>query len=145
VYDLYSGIGTLALSVAHTAGKVTGIEGSPQAVGDAMANALLNGFPHAEFIAGDVLRTFTPEWVDRHGKPSVIMLDPPRAGTLIEIKKTILYAAPEKIIYLSCNPLSLANDLRMLTSGYRVSLIEPYDQSPHTAHLETLVFLEKEN
>jgi len=144
VYDLYSGIGTLSLSLAGRAGEVIGIEGSAYATLDAVHNARVNGFGNCSFIAGDVLETFTPEFIRIHGKPDLVILDPPRSGTLIEIKKTILESAPEKIIYLSCNPLSLSRDLKMLTQGYSVNYIQPFDQFPHTHHLETLVMLEKQ-
>lgn len=143
IYDLYCGIGTISLHLATKAMRVVGIEGSPDAVEDARANAEMNGIDNAEFICGDILRTFTPEFVQQHGKPDIIVLDPPRSGTLIEIKKTILASEPAKIIYLSCDPLSLANDLRMLTTAYTIRLLEPFDQFPHTQHLETLALLER--
>lgn len=143
VYDLYSGIGAIGLSVASDADRVIGIEGSADAVNDAGFNASVNGLGHCTFLTGDVLKTFTPDFVELHGRPGLVILDPPRSGTLIEIKKTILQAAPASIIYLSCNPLSLAYDLKMLTQGYRVSYIRPFDQFPLTHHLETLVMLER--
>lgn len=143
VYDLYCGIGTLGLSLAERAGKVIGIEGSASAVEDAVFNAGQNGFANCSFIQGDVLQTFTADFIQKHGNPDIIVLDPPRSGTLIEIKKTILAAAPAKIIYLSCDPLSLAFDLKMLCQGYQIKHIQPYDQFPHTHHLETLVILER--
>ena len=143
VVDLYSGIGTIALTIASKCRRVTGIEGSPDAVSDAVRNAGLNGITNAEFIQGDCLATFNDSFLEKYGNPDVIMLDPPRSGTLIEIKKTILKAQPRKIIYLSCNPLSLAFDLKMLTQGYHISYIQPFDQFPHTHHVETLVMLDK--
>lgn len=143
VVDLYSGIGTIALTLAPKCRKVTGIEGSPDACNDAARNAKLNGITNADFIDGDCLETFNESFLEKHGNPDVVMLDPPRSGTLIEIKKTILKAQPRKIIYLSCNPLSLAFDLKMLTQGYNISYIQPFDQFPHTHHVETLVALEK--
>lgn len=143
VYDLYSGIGTLGLSIADQASLVIGIEGSADATADARRNAELNGIGNCTFVHGDVLKTFTPTFIEQHGKPDLVILDPPRSGTLIEIKKTILLSAPGKIIYLSCDPLSLAYDLKMLTQDYRITYLQPYDQFPHTHHLETLVMLEK--
>lgn len=143
VMDLYCGIGSLSLGLARDAKRVEGIEGSEQAVEDACHNAEINGFGNCRYIQGDVLITFTREFVDEHGKPDIILLDPPRSGTLIEIKKTILYASPKKIIYLSCNPVSLAFDLKMLCQDYKITYIQPFDQFPHTHHLETLVMLEK--
>ena len=108
-----------------------------------MLNAQVNKLPNTDFICGDVLKTFTPEFVSIQGSPDIVILDPPRSGTLIEIKKTIVGAAPSKIIYVSCNPVSLAFDLTMLTNGYRVAQIQPYDMFPHTHHVETVVLLEK--
>lgn len=144
VVDLYCGIGTIALTLAAKCRKVTGIEGSPDACNDAVQNARLNGITNAEFICGDCLETFNDSFLENYGNPDVITLDPPRSGTLIEIKKAILKAQPRKIIYLSCNPLSLAFDLKMLTQGYNITYIKPFDQFPHTYHVETLVVLEKQ-
>ena len=144
VYDLYTGAGTIASYLAPHVGKAIGIEGSAEAIDDANNNVVLNHLTNTEFITGDVLETFKPEFVTQHGKPDIIVLDPPRSGTLIEIKKTIVGSAPDKIIYVSCNPVSLAFDLTMLTNGYKVTQIQPYDMFPHTHHTETVVLLEKE-
>jgi 23S rRNA (uracil1939-C5)-methyltransferase len=143
VYDLYTGIGTIALFLAPGVKHVTGIEGSPGAIEDARANANMNGIKNAEFLVGDILETFKPEFLREHGKPDLIVLDPPRSGTLIEIKKTINTSGAEKVIYLSCNPVSLAFDLKQLTEVYKVTRIQPFDMLPHTHHLETLVILER--
>jgi 23S rRNA (uracil1939-C5)-methyltransferase len=143
VYDLYSGAGTIACFIAAHVGKVIGIEGSVDAVNDAVYNAELNGISNAHFICGDVLQTFTPDFITKYGNPDTIILDPPRSGTLIEIKKTIIQAAPDKIIYVSCNPVSLAFDLTMLITNYHIIEIQPFDMFPHTHHLETLVLMEK--
>ncbi len=142
--DLYCGIGALTLSANKNRGRFIGIENSPSAIADADCNAAQNGFANTEFICGDVLETFTPKFLSDRGSPDVVILDPPRSGTLIEIKKTILAASPRKIIYLSCNPVSLAFDLKMLLENYRITYIQPFDQFPHTHHLETLVVLERE-
>jgi 23S rRNA (uracil1939-C5)-methyltransferase len=96
-----------------------------------------------DFIQGDILKTFTLDFVAKNGKPDVITLDPPRSGTLIEIKKTINSSGALKVIYLSCNPVSLAFDLKQLTEVYNVTHIQPFDMLPHTHHLETLVMLER--
>lgn len=144
VYDLYTGAGTIACFIASRAGKVIGIEGSAEAVNDATCNARINGITNAKFIRGDVLRTFNIDFILNNGKPDIIILDPPRSGTLIEIKKTIVQSSPNRIIYLSCNPVSLAFDLTMLTNGYRVVKVQPFDMFPHTHHFETLVLLEKD-
>jgi 23S rRNA (uracil1939-C5)-methyltransferase len=142
VYDLYTGIGTIALFLAPKAGHVTGIEGSDLAIEDARYNAHINGIENVKFITGDILGTFKPGFLSDYGKPDLIVLDPPRPGTLIEIKKTINGSGAKKIIYLSCNPVSLAFDLKQLTEVYHVSRIQPFDMLPHTHHLETLVLLE---
>ena len=144
VYDLYTGIGSIACYIADGAKEVIGIEGNPAAVLDAKENAKINGMAHVRFIAGDILETFTSDFVDRNPKADLIILDPPRSGTLIEIKKAILYAAPQKIIYVSCNPVSLAWDLKQLCAGgYRVTALQPFDMFPHTHHVETVCLLEK--
>jgi 23S rRNA (uracil1939-C5)-methyltransferase len=142
VFDLYTGVGAIAITLAAHAGHVTGIEGSQMAIEDARVNAALNGVENTEFIAGDVLETFNTEFLLKYGKPHLIVLDPPRSGTLIEIKKTINASGAEKVLYLSCNPVSLAFDLKQLSAVYRVTRIQPFDMLPHTPHLETLVMLE---
>jgi 23S rRNA (uracil1939-C5)-methyltransferase len=143
VYDLYSGVGTIALSLAPRAGRVIGIEGSVRAIDDANENARLNATTNVSFFAGDILETFHLPFIETHGKPDLIVLDPPRPGTLIEIKKTINASGAGKVIYLSCNPVSLAFDLKQLTEEYRVTRIQPFDMLPRTQHLETLVMMER--
>jgi len=142
IYDLYTGVGTLALFMSGSASSVIGIEGSARAIEDAAFNATLNNVANAHFLTGDILETFTPSFVASHGTPDLIVLDPPRSGTLIEIKKTINQSGAKKLIYLSCNPVSLAFDLKQLTEVYQVVQIQPFDMLPHTHHLETLVMLE---
>lgn len=143
VYDLYTGVGTIALYLARSVKKVIGIEGSAQAIDDAAENARINGIDNAEFLTGDILETFRKELLQKHGNPDIIVLDPPRSGTLIEIKKTINGSGADKVIYLSCNPVSLAFDLKQLTEVYKVTKIQPFDMLPHTHHLETLVLMIK--
>jgi 23S rRNA (uracil1939-C5)-methyltransferase len=143
VYDLYTGVGTLALYLAADAGFVTGIEGSDMAIKDARENARLNHVNNVDFICGDILETFRDDFVHTKGKPDLVLLDPPRSGTLIEIKKTILNSGAEKVIYLSCNPVSLSWDLKQLSEKYSITRIQPFDMLPQTHHLETLVLLEK--
>ena len=143
IYDLYTGVGTLAFQMASGAKWVMGIEGNPAAVLDAQHNAIINHIDNVQFLTGDVLETFTPEFIDNHPKAHLIILDPPRSGTLTEIKKTILYAAPQKIIYVSCNPVSLAWDLKQLCEGgYCVTAIQPFDMFPHTQGGEVVCLLE---
>jgi len=143
VYDLYTGIGSLAIHVANAAAAVIGIEGNASAIADAKLNAEINGIKNAKFFVGDILHTFNDEFISLNGAPDLVILDPPRFGTLIEIKKTILRATPKKIIYVSCNPVSLAFDLKQLCEKYRVTAIQPLDMFPHTQHVETIVLLER--
>jgi 23S rRNA (uracil1939-C5)-methyltransferase len=141
--DLYCGIGTITSRIADKTVKCLGIEGSAEAIRLAKASAEINNLSHLDFMCGDILETFTPQFISNHGCPDLIVLDPPRSGTLMEIKKTILMAEPEKLIYVSCNPLSLAWDLTTLLSKYRVTEIELFDMFPHTHHVETVVGMEK--
>jgi len=144
VYDLYTGIGSIACYVAAEAKQVIGIEGNRTAIEDAVENAKNNGLSNTRFLTGDILETYTPAFIDQHPKADAIILDPPRSGTLIEIEKAILYAAPSKIIYVSCNPVSLAWNLKQLCAGgYRVTAIQPFDMFPHTHHVETVCLLER--
>lgn len=143
VYDLYAGVGTISLYLAPRAARVIGIEGSAQAIKDAEENALENSIRNVTFLTGDILGTFRPSFLETHGKPDLIVLDPPRSGTLIEIKKTIINSGAEKVIYLSCNPVSLAFDLKQLSEAFHVTRIQPFDMLPQTQHLETLVMMEK--
>ena len=144
VYDLYTGVGAIACYLAKSTKEVIGIEGNPSAIADAQRNANVNKLDHTHFITGDILQTFTPQFVENHPQAHLIVLDPPRSGTLTEIKKAILYAAPQKIIYVSCNPVSLAWDLKQLCAGgYRVTALQPFDMFPHTHHVETVCLLEK--
>jgi len=143
VYDLYTGIGTLACHVASYACMVIGIEGNASAIADAQYNASANNLPNTRFLVGDILHTFKDDFIAAHGHPDVVILDPPRSGTLIEIKKTILRTAPQKVVYVSCNPVSLAFDLKQLCEGYRVTAIQPFDMFPHTHHVETVALLER--
>jgi len=141
VYDLYSGAGTITCYLAKDSGHIIGIEGSLVAVNDAIENSRINKISNISFISGDILETFNPEFIKKNGKPDLIILDPPRSGTLIEIKKAMLWAEPSKIIYVSCNPVSLAWDMKQLTEKYEISAIQPFDMFPHTHQLETVVLL----
>ena len=143
VYDLYTGVGSLACHVARDARKVLGLENNAQAITDARNNAALNGLANTQFLIADILHTLKDDFIAEMGRPDVVILDPPRSGTLIEIKKTLLRTAPQKIIYVSCNPVSLAFDLKQLCEGYRVAAIQPFDMFPHTHHVETVVALER--
>lgn len=145
VYDLYTGIGTIVsvLAAGHPDNDgFVAIEGNAKAIADARFNATLNGLSQIVFLTGDILQTFTPAFTVRYPQPSLIVLDPPRSGTLTEIKKAIIAAQPQQIIYVSCNPVSLAWDLKQLCEGgYRIDTIRPFDMFPQTQHVETVVSL----
>ena len=137
IYDLYTGVGTIALTLAQKFKntRITGIEGNPDSVKDAVRNASVNNLNRVHFLEGDILRTFTPSYTARDTNPSLVLLDPPRSGTLTEIKKTILASKPAGIIYLSCNPVSLAWDLKQLTeNGYRTAAIDRKSTRLNSSH-----------
>lgn len=145
VYDLYTGVGTIPSFLSKHGCSVLGIEGNKYAIEDAKYSAEANGFNSLRFMVGDILETFTRDFVDKHGKADIVILDPPRSGTLMEIKKAIVYAEPETVIYLSCNPVSLAWDLKFLSEFYDVKELWPYDMFPNTHHVETLALLKKKH
>ena len=141
VYDLYTGTGTIANFVARHAKKVVGIEYVPDAIEDAKINSQINGIDNTEFFAGDMKDILTPEFIKVHGRPDIIITDPPRAGMHPDVVKVILEAAPEKIVYVSCNPATQARDLALLNADYRVAQVQPVDMFPHTPHVENVVQL----
>ena len=143
VYDLYTGTGTIAQFVSSYASKVIGIEYVQEAVDDAVANCKANGIENCEFFAGDMKDMLTPDFIAAHGRPDVIILDPPRAGIHPDVAKTILEAAPDKIVYVSCNPASQARDLAILSAGYSISRVRPVDMFPQTHHVENVVLMTK--
>ena len=143
VYDLYTGTGTIAAFVARKARKVIGIEFVPEAVEDAKVNATLNGLTNIDFFAGDVKKNLTAAFMDTHGKPDIIITDPPRSGMHDDVTDTILAAAPKRIVYVSCNPATQARDLNRLSVRYRVSKVQPVDMLPHTHHVENIALLER--
>jgi 23S rRNA (uracil1939-C5)-methyltransferase len=145
VVDLYCGIGTISLHLARNAGFVTGIEGNSYAIQDAIRNAQSNEITNVQFILGDVLQTFNEEFLVKNGQPDLVVLDPPRSGTLIEVKKTIMKSHCKKIIYLSCNPVTLVRDLKMLTSQFTITGLFIFDMFPQTYHIETLVLLQRDS
>ena len=138
VYDLYTGTGTIAQFVSRGASKVIGIEYVPEAIQDARSNARLNGIENCEFYAGDMKDVLTPSFIAAHGKPDVMIVDPPRAGMHPDVVKTILDAAPERIVYVSCNPASQARDLQMMGADYEIVAVQPVDMFPHTQHVENV-------
>ncbi len=143
VYDLYTGTGTIANFVAKKARKVIGIEYVPEAIEDAKINSELNGIKNTLFYAGDMKDILTDEFIAEHGRPDVIITDPPRAGMHPDVVKTILRAAPKRIVYVSCNPATQARDLQDLDAQYKVVAIQPVDMFPHTPHVENVVMLEQ--
>ena len=143
VYDLYTGTGTIANFVARQARRVIGIEYVPEAIEDAKVNSSLNNITNTEFFAGDMKDILTDDFIAQHGRPDIIITDPPRAGMHGDVVKTILRAAPQRIVYVSCNPATQARDLSLLDEAYRVVAIQPVDMFPHTQHVENVVLLEK--
>lgn len=143
VYDLYTGTGTIANFVARHAQQVIGIEYVEDAIADAKANSKCNGIENTLFYAGDMKDILTDEFVEQHGKPDVIITDPPRAGMHPDVIQTILRAAPKRIVYVSCNPATQARDLEVLNEQYRVEAVQPVDMFPHTPHVENVVLLEQ--
>jgi 23S rRNA (uracil1939-C5)-methyltransferase len=143
VYDLYTGTGTIANFVARQARQVIGIEYVPEAIEDAKVNSEINHIDNTLFYAGDMKDILTDEFIAEHGRPDVIITDPPRAGMHPDVVKTILNAAPERIVYVSCNPATQARDLQLLDTDYRVIAVQPVDMFPHTPHVENVVLLTK--
>lgn len=143
VYDLYTGTGTIANFVARSARKVIGIEYVEEAIEDAKENSRHNNIDNTLFFAGDMRKILTSEFIEEHGRPDVIITDPPRAGMHNNVIETILSAAPSRIVYVSCNPATQARDLNLLDNKYRVTRVQPVDMFPHTHHVENVVLLEK--
>ena len=143
VFDLYTGTGTIANFIARQAQHVIGIEYVPEAIEDAKENALLNGITNVEFLAGDMKDILSESFIQEKGRPDVIITDPPRVGMHADVVKTILYAEPARIVYVSCNPATQARDLSLLDAAYEVKAFQPVDMFPHTQHIENVVLLEK--
>lgn len=141
VYDLYTGTGTIANFVAKRASKVIGIEYVPEAIEDAKINSQINNIDNTIFYAGDMKNVLTDEFIAEHGRPDVMIVDPPRAGMHEDVVNVILNAEPRRIVYVSCNPATQARDLALLDSKYRVDAIQPVDMFPHTQHVENVVKL----
>lgn len=142
VYDLYTGTGTIANYVARSARKVVGIEYVPEAIEDAKVNSQINDIKNTEFFAGDMKDVLTLDFINTHGKPDVMIVDPPRAGMHPDVVETILKAAPRKVVYVSCNSATQARDLQLMDKQYKVTALRPVDMFPHTHHVESVVLLE---
>ena len=141
VYDLYTGTGTIANFVARLARQVIGIEYVPEAIEDAKVNSQLNGIENTLFFAGDMKDILNRDFIEQHGRPDVIITDPPRAGMHQSVVDAILFASPQRIVYVSCNPATQARDLQLLDEQYQVARIQPVDMFPHTQHVENVVLL----
>ena len=141
VYDLYTGTGTIANFVAGQCAKVIGVEYVPEAIEDARVNAQINGIGNTVFYAGDMKEVLNADFIARNGAPDVVILDPPRAGIHEEVARVILEAAPQRIVYVSCNPATQARDLALFDPSYCVTKVQPVDMFPHTHHVENVVQL----
>lgn len=141
VYDLYTGTGTIACYTAGMAKKVIGIEYVEEAVQDARKNADLNGIKNTTFVAGDMKDILNRSFMEEHGRPDVIITDPPRAGMHEDVVSTILEAAPSRIVYVSCNAATQARDIQLMSEQYDVLAVQPVDMFPHTHHVENVVLL----
>ncbi|MBQ9584038.1 MAG: class I SAM-dependent RNA methyltransferase [Bacteroidales bacterium] len=141
VYDLYTGTGTIALFLSAIASKVVGIEYVPEAIEDAKANAALNSIDNATFYAGDMKDVLNSSFIADNGAPSIVVLDPPRAGIHPDVASVLLEAAPARIIYVSCNPASQARDLALFADYYDILAVQPVDMFPQTHHVENVVYL----
>ncbi|MFD2099272.1 23S rRNA (uracil(1939)-C(5))-methyltransferase RlmD [Flagellimonas iocasae] len=143
VYDLYTGTGTIAQFVSKKAKKVIGVESVPEAIEDAIANAEHNNIANVEFYVGDMKNVFNQSFIGLHGKPDVIITDPPRDGMHKDVVEQLLKVAPPKIVYVSCNSATQARDLALMKHMYEVTKVQPVDMFPQTHHVENVVLLEK--
>ncbi len=141
VYDLYTGTGTLAQFAARTAARVVGLEYVETAIEDAWANARINKLDNVYFEAGDIKDLLTEQFMEKHGRPQVIITDPPRAGMHADVVEALYHSGAERIVYVSCNPATQARDIQLLAERYVVSAVQPVDMFPHTHHVENVVLL----
>jgi 23S rRNA (uracil1939-C5)-methyltransferase len=143
VYDLYTGTGTIAQFIAKQAKKVVGVEAIPDAITAAKENAQLNNIQNVEFYVGDMKHVFNAGFIIKHGKPDVIITDPPRDGMHKDVVQQILNIAPDKVVYVSCNSATQARDLALMDEHYKVTKVQAVDMFPQTFHVENVVLLEK--
>ena len=141
IYDLYTGTGTIALFLAALARKVVGIEYVPEAIEDAKVNAQENGIANAAFFAGDMKDVLDAGFIATHGRPDIVVLDPPRAGIHPAVAQVLLNCAPQRMVYVSCNPATQARDLAVFAPAYDIVHVQPVDMFPHTTHVENVVSL----
>ena len=144
VYDLYTGVGSIAIYLADSVKKVIGIETVPEAIEYAIMAKFYN-ITNAEFFAGDVKNILNDDFVNGHGKPDIIFTDPPRSGMELAVVQKILELAPEKIVYVSCNPATQARDIELMKDNYSLEVIQPVDMFPHTHHVENIAVLKKKD
>jgi 23S rRNA (uracil1939-C5)-methyltransferase len=142
LYDLYCGTGSIGIFCSRQAKKVIGIEVVEDAVKDAYENAAMNGLTHCKFYTGDVADICTDEFFAEHGRPDVIITDPPRAGMHEKLVQQLLRMRAPKVVYVSCNPATQARDLQLLDEAYKVTRLQPVDMFPHTHHIENVALLE---
>lgn len=142
VYDLYTGLGSIALYVAHAARHVVGIEEVAAAIEDAKANARRNAIDNCTFYAGDVKDYLSPDFAREHGMPDVVITDPPRAGMHKDVVETLLQLRAPRIVYVSCNPATQARDIHLLSEAYELTRLQPVDMFPHTHHIESVAQLD---
>jgi 23S rRNA (uracil1939-C5)-methyltransferase len=141
VYDLYTGTGTIASYMSGHASKVVGLEYVAAAVEDARSNSSLNNITNTSFFSGDIKDLLDEVFLSQHGKPDVVITDPPRAGMHEDVCRMLLKAAPSRIVYVSCNPATQARDLKILEERYEISEVQPVDMFPHTTHVENVVLM----
>ena len=143
VYDLYTGTGTIANFVAGQAKKVIGLEYVEAAIADAKTNSKINAVDNTEFFAGDIKNLLNEDFLAQHGRPDVVITDPPRAGMHEDVCRLLLRASPERIVYVSCNAATQARDLKLLSERYTITAVQPVDMFPHTVHVENIVSLRR--
>jgi len=143
VYDLYCGTGTITNFLSRNAQRVVGVEYVENAVEDARINSEINGIANTVYFAGDMKKVLSTDFIEQNGRPDVIVTDPPRAGMDKEVVECILQAAPQRVVYVSCNPATQARDLALMDGDYKVAAVQPVDMFPHTSHVETVVLLER--
>lgn len=145
VYDLYCGVGSIGIYLADKAKKIVGIELIEDAVKDARNNALINGMDNCQYYASDIRSLFTSEFISKAGSPDVIITDPPRAGMHPDVVSALCHSGAPKIVYVSCNPQTMAHDLQTLYQNYAIKAIQPVDMFPNTIHIEAICLLERKN
>lgn len=145
VYDLYTGTGTIANFAAPHAQRVIGVEYVDQAVADARENSRINGISNTTFVAGDMGKVLDPQFIATHGNPHVVITDPPRAGMHADVVQQIIEMAPQRVVYVSCNPATQARDVALMSEHYEIAAVQPVDMFPHTHHVENVMLLVRKN